>query len=101
MVITYVLFYIISVAIFLSIVKTFNKNVLRVIKEQDCLIYILSDEEYLIETIDIYKDIYTQIEDTLLNRKFELANIVDHLDIAFVKNSKINYNFLLLLKRWF
>jgi len=97
--IVYVLLYIISVAILLSIIKTFNKNVLRVIKEKDCLIYILSDDEYLIEKIDMDTDIYTQIEKTLLDRKFELANIVDYLDIGFANDSKINHNVLFLLKK--
>ncbi len=95
---TYILIYMLAVVLLLFIIKKLNKNILRIEKDNDKLVYLLSNDEYLITKIDNNKDLYTQIKETLKNRKFELKNLVDYINVTFEKDNKINNELLKVLK---
>ena len=76
-----------------------KKNILIIYKDENKLIYSISDEEYLIVDIKPNKDIYQQIKQTLSNRKDDLKNSIDNVIVSFNNDAKINLELLNILKK--
>jgi len=76
-----------------------KKNILIIYKDENKLIYSISDEEYLTVEIKPNKDIYQQIKQTLSNRKDDLKNSIDNVIVSFNNDAKINLELLNILKK--